>query len=168
MKKEWKDHLGNIYRSQKDMCAFYGITCKTLGGRLYRGWSLKDALTTPQNDTSIVYQGQEYPSLRALCIAFDLSEKVMAYRIKNQGLSVEDAVKYYEFYNKMAKPVIYNGIEYESLTALCKTVNANYKVAASRLLAGDTLEEALSEKLEYRKNGNFRALSYLLPDKLSL
>ena len=38
------DHLGNIFKSQKDMAEFYGISKQTFRDRIKNGWDLKKAL----------------------------------------------------------------------------------------------------------------------------
>lgn len=42
-----KDHLGNHYMSVSHMARTYGLRPDALFKRLERGWSLKEALTTP-------------------------------------------------------------------------------------------------------------------------
>ena len=46
--KSCKDHLGNEFRSIKDMCAFWGITPDLHKGRLRDGWTLEETLTIPR------------------------------------------------------------------------------------------------------------------------
>lgn len=41
------DHLGNVYASKGAMVRAYGISINTYNGRIYLGWSQKEALTTP-------------------------------------------------------------------------------------------------------------------------
>ena len=40
-----KDHLGNEFKTKKEMCDHYGITYQTYIGRKRAGWELKDILT---------------------------------------------------------------------------------------------------------------------------
>lgn len=47
--KKVQDHLGNEYKNRSAMARAYGITSTLLSSRLYRGWSLEKALTTPVN-----------------------------------------------------------------------------------------------------------------------
>lgn len=45
--KRTRDHKGNAYSSEKEMCDFYRIKVSTFRARRYAGWSLEDALTKP-------------------------------------------------------------------------------------------------------------------------
>ena len=50
VKKNWKectDHLGNVYLSMEGMAYHYNIKIEILRQRLYKGWTLEDALTRP-------------------------------------------------------------------------------------------------------------------------
>lgn len=42
-----KDHLGNTYKAQKEMCDFHGVSYDVYLKRLENGWSLEDSLTKP-------------------------------------------------------------------------------------------------------------------------
>lgn len=43
------DHLGNEYRTKKEMLEAYGVSYMTFRTRMSNGWSLKDALTKKIN-----------------------------------------------------------------------------------------------------------------------
>ena len=45
--KKCKDHLGNEFKTRKEMTQHYNVPFNVFSNRLYNGWSLKDALTTP-------------------------------------------------------------------------------------------------------------------------
>ena len=45
--KKCKDHLGNEFKTRKAMTQHYNVPFNVFSTRLYNGWSLKDALTTP-------------------------------------------------------------------------------------------------------------------------
>lgn len=87
MKKPCTDHLGQPYPSVPDMCAAYGISPSTYTGRLERGWTQAQALTTPSvgNGPKVIprgkrpavdHEGNEFPSIGAMCRHWGLSEKV--------------------------------------------------------------------------------------------
>ncbi len=68
--KECKDYLGNVYRSQQDMCDFYGISSKLYSGRRRQGWPVEDCLLKPLRDNSCVdYLGNKYSSFNQMCEA---------------------------------------------------------------------------------------------------
>ncbi len=45
--KPCTDHLGNKFKTAKDMCVFYGIPESTYMSRKRQGWDLERILTTP-------------------------------------------------------------------------------------------------------------------------
>lgn len=45
--KPCEDHLGNKFRTIKDMCIYHGIPPETYQSRKKRGWELERILTTP-------------------------------------------------------------------------------------------------------------------------
>lgn len=48
-KKYCVDHLGNIFNTEKEMCAAWNISWYTYRSRIIAGWVKEDALTTPVN-----------------------------------------------------------------------------------------------------------------------
>ena len=49
-KVEIQDHLGNKFKTYKDMASYWGISIDAYNKRKRNGWSLKDSLTVPINE----------------------------------------------------------------------------------------------------------------------
>ena len=75
MKKVYKDHLGNIYRTKKEMLAFYGIPESAFRYRTERGnLSLEQALTMPLKERGegtrkpvTDHTGRDFVSVEEMC-----------------------------------------------------------------------------------------------------
>ena len=102
--QEVTDHLGNKYRSLSLMARTYGIKPITLRDRLERGWSVKEALTTPI-DTSTHrktvnvegikvqdHKGVWYNSYYELAKAYGLTISTLYGRLVRLGWSIEKAL----------------------------------------------------------------------------
>lgn len=98
------DHLGNNYRSLSLMARTYGIKPITLKDRLERGWSVREALTTPI-DTSTHrktvntkgvrvqdHKGVWYNSYYELAKAYGLTISTLYGRLVRLGWSIEKAL----------------------------------------------------------------------------
>ena len=97
-------HLGNKYRSLSLMARTYGIKPITLRDRLERGWSVREALTTPI-DTSTHrktvntegvrvqdHKGVWYNSYYELAKAYGLTISTLYGRLVRLGWSIEEAL----------------------------------------------------------------------------
>ena len=60
------DHLGNVYASERAMCAAHGVPCATFRARVARGWGLGAALTAPVGPATD-HEGTAFPSVAAMC-----------------------------------------------------------------------------------------------------
>lgn len=102
--QEVTDHLGNKYRSLSLMARTYGIKPITLRDRLERGWSIREALTTPV-DTSTLrktvnvkgikvqdHKGVWYNSYYELAKAYGLTISTLYGRLVRLGWSIEKAL----------------------------------------------------------------------------
>lgn len=102
--QEVTDHLGNKYRSLSLMARTYGIKLITLRDRLERGWSIREALTTPV-DTSTLrktvnvkgikvqdHKGVWYNSYYELAKAYGLTISTLYGRLVRLGWSIEKAL----------------------------------------------------------------------------
>ncbi len=146
------DHLGNYYKSKMEMCRHYNIDKGTLRKRLAVGYSLQEALelktTQPQGKKCLDHLGNEYPSIRAMCREYGITDYAFQARIK-AGYSVKDA---------LTKPLIEHGecfdhlgIRYDNATEMCNHYNISYTTYIQRIKRGWPVEEALMTKAEPRK-----------------
>ena len=99
----------------------------------------------------IVYEGVEYPSVKALCIAIDIPyAKATAYIRK--GLSIEDAVNKVKS-NIVSHTVEFDGKVYSGYKALADAYNVNISTFYNRKRKGLPIEECIqpSAYSSYRK-----------------
>lgn len=93
------DHTGENFKSISAMCKKWDIPRSTYNIRIKKGWTIKDALTTPCEKLSIKKQewtdhkGITYPSLNAMCSAYGITHHTFSTRISKLGWSVEKALK---------------------------------------------------------------------------
>ena len=91
-KKIYKDHLGNTYNTQKEMCDEYNVPAALFCKRLSRGWSLERALTTAVDKTTYHdHLGNEYVTQKEMCSKYNIRLNVFLVRI-NRGWSLKDAL----------------------------------------------------------------------------
>lgn len=102
--QEVTDHLGNKYRSLSLMARTYGIKPITLRDRLERGWSIREALTTPVDTSNYRktrkvskikvqdHLGNWYNSYYELAKAYGLSFSTLYGRVVKLKWSIEKAL----------------------------------------------------------------------------
>ena len=94
-----KDHLGNEFNTQKEMCKYYGVSTTTFRERIKKGWSLKEALTrstnkgenNPNRKELYDHHGNKYYSQESMCAHYGISQSLFLGRIK-RGYSLEEAL----------------------------------------------------------------------------
>ena len=128
MRKECKDHLGNVYSSVTDMCKCYGISQSTYYERL-KTMNLEQALTFPhgkqRNSSNKVtdHLGNVYLSVSEMCKAYNISRDVFDHRIK-RGWSVKDSLTI-QLTEKRETDKVFDhlGNEYQTIQEMCKAYN---------------------------------------------
>lgn len=94
-----KDHMGNVFNDESEMCKHWGISVKCFVGRIERGWSFEEALSIPADTSNPVkrhsrvsdHVGNKFTSVNAMCKYWDVNLGTYKYRVKH-GLSVEEAL----------------------------------------------------------------------------
>lgn len=139
-----EDHLGSRFRNQKDMAEHWGVPIESYRHRKRQGWSLKEILTTPvkRKEGYKDYKGRVFSSRRALCEAYQTSEKTLL-RLKDKYNTFEEATY---FLDNKAKKVIKDhlGNVYPTLDAMANYYGIKPASLYSRLHKGWVLEEALT------------------------
>lgn len=97
-----KDHLGNEYRSIKEMCLFWNIDRGIVYQRLRAGWSLERALTeqnlrvtgnSGRRRKCRDHLGNEYMSLKEMCNKYGIAESKFLNRLSH-GWDLQKALTY--------------------------------------------------------------------------
>ena len=149
VKKECTDHLGNVYSSIKDMCAFYKISQDTFNFRLKAGWTLEEALTIPIYKYNSSYNkcydhlGNEYKSTQEMCKKYNIDRNTYRNRIK-RGWSIEEALTKPTSSLSASKIQDHLGNEYNSLTEMCKAYKIRINTFRSRIERGSSIKDALT------------------------
>ncbi len=103
---KYHDHLGNGFRTVREMCKFWDISHVVYNTRFNGlGWSLKDALETPLkvdkyatmrskkwNKPVTDHTGREYNTFDEMCIAWGKDPLLVEGRMRCHGWSLEDAL----------------------------------------------------------------------------
>lgn len=83
-----KDHMGNEYKSQREMCMAFNQDYGTFRYRISSGMSIQDALF---HNEFIDHNGKKYRSELEMCKAHNIDNSTYRYRRK-EGFSVEEAL----------------------------------------------------------------------------
>ena len=98
------DHLGNKFKSQAEMCRYYGVEPRIYRNRIRLGWTIADALTKKgAGKECFDHLGNKFNSIKEMYEHYGLSKKTFKQRIR-LGWSLEDA---------LTKDVIINKVECE-------------------------------------------------------
>ena len=102
----------------------------------------------------IEINGITYPSIIKACNAFGILYAVVKTRIKNQGMTLAEAISTPII--ERAKPIIINGIRFESKAKACEYFGVSYAKVKQRLKAGWDIDRAFSlqtlERREWKSN----------------
>lgn len=97
MSKTCTDHLGNEFRSLKDMCGKYGLRTNLYCNRIKMGWTMEEALTTPigknprKGSRCCDHEGRVFPSISAMARHWGVSIKAIHSRLR-KGWPLEVAL----------------------------------------------------------------------------
>ena len=143
-----KDHLGNLFDTENEMCRHWGIDSNIYRYRITHGWSMEKALTTPVKCSKGCKDHLDnlYPTIEAMCKHYNIKKSSYKNRIRS-GWSVEAA---------LTTPVnhsvalISNGAKdhlgnyYQNIEEMCKHYNRSPQTFFYRLRHGWSLEKALT------------------------
>ena len=152
-KKTCEDHLGNKFPSVIAMCEHYNITRPAFDKRIEKGWSIKDALTTPvqkRNTPCTDHLGNTFPSITAMCKHYHILQSAFYDRIDKQHMSLKDALT--TSVQKNNKSCMdYLGNTFPNINAMCEHYNITRPAFDKRIKKGRSLKDALTEPVR-KKN----------------
>lgn len=90
----------------------------------------------------IKYKGIEYSSIKSLCETYKVSYAMVSQRLKN-GFTIEDAIEIPLKKHRNGIPVIYKGVQYQSIRSLAHSKNIPYHVVQMRIKKGIDIETAI-------------------------
>lgn len=127
-----RDHEGNVFKSECAMCQYYGVTQPLYQKRVSEGMSIKDALLTPGQQTSIPctdHLGNGYASISSMCAAYGIDFTTYTARLK-KGWSVEKALTEPHSFKKGCSD--WAGNNYGSLTEMAAALRVAYHDLSGR------------------------------------
>lgn len=154
------EYNGTKYPNLKEFCRECNLDYKLISGRVFRGWSLEDAINKPRmynnKAKEFSYNGKKYSSISSFCKEYGLNYHTVMGRL-DMGWSIEDAVS--KSRKENGKPFSYNDKKYKSIYAYCKENSLNYQSVQSRLKRGWSLEDAISKPKKTTRTRNI--ISYM-------
>lgn len=163
-----KDHLGNEFPSENEMCKFWGIARSTYRLHIREGWSIERALTTKKKNIKICktpqtdHLGQKFPSLSAMCQHWNISRTLYSSRIK-QGWSIEKALTTKEIIINSSSVEDYMGRIFPTTIDACNF----YGAPAYALQGKDRDEKTMRKAYTYMFKPYTEIGDYLVVKKLS-
>lgn len=147
------DHLGNKFKTDIDMCKHWNVPYKTFKSRIYRGSSLKRALTDPvgQRNSKFVtdHLGNKFNSIKEMCKHWGIPYNNLEIRLK-QGWSLKDALEKPLKFSEGNTPVEdHLGNKFNSYQEMCNHWGISYPIFKYRIQRWDlkkTLETPIREK----------------------
>lgn len=111
--------------------------------------------------TKFVVEGKTYESLLDAAAHYKIHPSTLARRLR-YGWTNEQAVGLEEKPQRIgsAKKVVYKGVTYSNVKHLAEAFGKNAEMLRRKLRDGQTLEEALTERLEKRISANAKAIEF--------
>ena len=148
-KKSCIDHLGNNYSSQEEMCNHYGISSGTFIGRIKRGYSLEEALTSKSwNHKVCDHLGNEFASNEDMAQSYGITKKMLIMRL-HLGWTLEKALTTPHMSKRTTFCTTYKikdhlGNKFHSIKELSEFYSLPYPTVRDRLYTGWSMKEALT------------------------
>ena len=162
------DHLGQKWPSISEMCRHWGVKQQTYRMRIKMGFTVEDALLKPIKKVDMAAQkwidhkGIEYPSLNAMCKAYNTTRTRFSTRVNDLGWSIEKALT--------TKDTIINNKEvtYKDLTFPALTDMANYygipvhrlqgKVSDDNIVTEEYMQKVFKSVYRNKTINNFQVI----------
>lgn len=153
-----EDHLGNRFKSIKDMCNYYKIPYSAFIARTHRqNLSLEEALTKKVGYYVKDHVGNHFKSQKDMCDFYDIKEATYLRRISS-GYSKEEAltiktggIKRKATGNQPHKAVTIDGVKYNSISDAANAFGLKQSTVSERLRKGWDIEDALKTSLNKHK-----------------
>lgn len=148
MKSKNVYEIGGLeFHSIKELSEYSGVNEKTITARLRRGISVEDACKKKDlRCTYYSYENEEKP-LCQICDEEEKNQELVRNRLK-YGYSLKEALNKPKKISKQGKPIVVNGVLYNSIAMACRKLELKDKenTIRSRLRAGLSPNEAFTIK----------------------
>lgn len=147
------DHLGNVYKSERDMCEHFGIDSGTYYTRIKSGWSMKQALETPaklMNTTVEDHLGNKFNSIADMCKYWGVGMYTYTSRLK-RGIQLKDALTLPSNALRGKNVKDHLGNTFYNSAAMSKHWGIPYQSFYARIKCGWKLKDALETPVRENK-----------------
>ena len=90
-----KDHLGQTFRSIRQMCKAHGVTCDQFFYRINQGRSLAECLdphiNKPRSKAAVDHLGNEFKSISEMCRHYGVLKNTFSTRL-SRGWSIKESL----------------------------------------------------------------------------
>ena len=87
------DHLGNCFKSEREMCRSHNVVYRTYFSRKRKGWSLENCLMpSTHKNTKFMYKGELRTNLKGLCRELNISYNTVREYVRVRCITPEDAI----------------------------------------------------------------------------
>lgn len=143
------DHLGNVFKSESEMCKYWNIKYSAYHNRKRKGVTLEEALTTPvlEQTTCIDHLGNVFKSDYERADFYGINRTTVNSRLK-RGMSLEEALTYPCKNSKREKCTDHLGNVFNSKQERAEFYGIKNNTIEMRMYKGMSLEEALTTPLK--------------------
>lgn len=142
------DHLGNVFKSKKEMCKFYNISTVSYDKRINKGMSKEQALTSKKTTCSeeedrTDHLGNVFDSTNQMCKYWGVSKSKYLSRI-NSGWSKEKALSTKEdmyIRGELEDRTDHLGQVFDSIIQMCEHWGVNPRTYKNRIRRGKWSKE---------------------------
>lgn len=148
-----KDHLGNTFKTEKDMCIYWNVSPGTYSARKFYKWNIKDCLLgrkrVVRKDIDVEKRtdpyGKVFPSAKAMCEHYGRSYRAYACGL-TRGWSKEEALLGKEIVSRASKEdrTDHTGKTFDSIKLMCKEYGLDDSTYNNRIKDGWSKEKALT------------------------
>jgi len=138
--KKCTDHLGAVFKSQKEMCEHWNVGYEVYLQRVKHGWTIEDALTKGDQKKSKCkdHLGNEFNSTKEMCAYWGVNVSTFICNIQ-RGKSTEEAL------TKKSKHFDHLGNEFNTEEDMCNHWDVKPTTFAARIKDGMSKREALTK-----------------------
>lgn len=155
--KHIRDHFGHSFKSLGSMAKAYGIEPDRLRKRLYAGWDIRRALTTPIKESRyncpvIAPNGVKYANYKLMCKAYKVPYDRFRCRLNIRGWDMEQALSPYKFSGaSITSSTDHLGKKYHSLSEMARAYGLTPTCLSGRLNKGWDIKRALTTPPKIKK-----------------
>lgn len=158
-------NYGTVKNACKELGINYGVICsycnrKKCNYETAIAYYLSEGKQSMKN--SFVFRGKEYPSLRSVQIAYNLSTNTNYRRYaKEHNITIQEALEHYLALQEEKETFAYNGITYPTAKEMYQALGIKEQTVSRYIrIYGCTRTEAIDKALEKQKGFVFRGKMY--------